>query len=150
MNIRDYAALVREIAQLDTRITELEEEIADMTPRARQVSDTVTRGRKGKKILGTVKIEGVGDYQKINRKKEELRRRMETWHGLKIRAESEVEEIEKMVAAIEDTDTRRIIGFYVLDGYPNWEEVATQMGEGWTAEACRKRYSRYIRQRGKE
>ena len=146
MNLREYTALIREIKQLDLRIATLEDELADMGPVPDEVSDVVTRGKKGKKSLGKVKVKGIQDYTRINAKRAELRERIQRWKALQERAEASVGEIERLVSGIEDPDTRRLVGFYVLDGFPNWEQVAEEMGEGWTAEACRKRYSRYTKE----
>lgn len=145
MNLRDYVALIREIEQLDQRIAKLQSELDHMTPRTKPISDTVTKGKKGKKPLGVVKIEGDQDYREINRKRAELFSRIQLWQTLKAEAEAEVADVEKIIAQIEDPDTRRMVGYYCLDGKPNWDEVAAEMGEGWTAGACRIRVHRLLK-----
>lgn len=145
MNLRDYVALIREIEQLDQRIAKLQSELDHMTPRTKPISDTVTKGKKGKKPLGVVKIEGDQDYREINRKRAELFSRIQLWETLKAEAQEEVAVIEGIISEIEDPDTRRMMGYYCLDGYANWDEVAMMMGEGWTAVACRVRYHRFLK-----
>ena len=140
--LRHYVSLIREIEQLDRRIISLQAELDSMKPQTSYVSDTVTRGKKGKKPLGVVKIEGGQSYEKINRKKAELAGRIALWKALKEEAQADVAEISKIISEIEDPDTRRMIGYYCLDGHPNWDEVAAMMGEGWTGGACKMRYSR--------
>lgn len=144
--LRHYVSLIREIEQLDRRIISLQAELDSMTPQTSYVSDTVTRGKKGKKPLGVVKIEGEQSYEKINRKKAELAGRIALWKALKEEAQADVAEISKIISEIEDPDTRRMIGYYCLDGHPNWDEVAAMMGEGWTAVACRVRYHRLMKE----
>lgn len=144
--LRHYVALTREIRQLDARIHALQEELDGMSPRSDPVADTVTRGKKGKKPLGVVKIEGSESYEAINRKRTELAVRLTLWRALKEEAEADVGEISKIISEIEDPDTRRIIGYYCLDGYSNWEAVAAEMGPGWSAGACRTRYYRYVKE----
>ena len=144
--LRHYVALTREIRQLDARIHALQEELDGMSPRSDPVADTVTRGKKGKKPLGVVKIEGEQSYEKINRKKAELAGRIALWKALKEEAQADVAEISKIISEIEDPDTRRMIGYYCLDGHPNWDEVAAMMGEGWTGAACKMRYHRLMKE----
>lgn len=144
--LRHYVSLIREIEQLDRRIISLQAELDSMTPQTSYVSDTVTRGRKGKKPLGVVKIEGEQSYEKINRKKAELAGRIALWKALKEEAQADVAEISKIISEIEDPDTRRMIGYYCLDGHPNWDEVAAMMGEGWTGGACKMRYHRLMKE----
>lgn len=145
MTLKDYTALLQEIKQLDGRIESLRTRIDEMTPRTAPVSDTVTRGKRGKKPLGVVRIEGMQDYSRINKKMQILQNRIAALADLRKRSEQEAAEIEKVILGIEDVDTRRLIGFYCLDGCRTWDEVAERMGAGWTAEACRKRYSRFVR-----
>ena len=121
--LRHYVSMIREIKQLDLRIATLEDELADMGPVPDEVSDVVTRGKKGKKSLGKVKVKGIQDYTRINAKRAELRERIQRWKALQERAEASVGEIERLVSGIEDPDTRRLVGFYVLDGFPNWEQT---------------------------
>lgn len=143
--LRRYISLVREIEQLDQRIMSLQADLDAMTPGTVYAADTVTRGKKGKKPLGVVKIEGNQNYEKINRKKAELAGRIALWKALKEEAQADVAEAEKLISEIEDPDTRRIVGYYCLDGRPNWDEVAAMMGEGWTAGACRIRVHRLLK-----
>lgn len=143
--LRHYISMIREIEQLDRRICALQAELDSMSPGSMDVADTVTKGKKGKKPLGVVKIEGGQSYEKINRKKAELAGRIALWKALKAEAEAEVADVEKIIAQIEDPDTRRMVGYYCLDGKPNWDEVAAEMGEGWTAGACRIRVHRLLK-----
>lgn len=142
--IRDYVALRKECDENMKRIERLRDEIDNMTPNTQAISDTVTKGKKGKRSLGTVKIESEQDYRNINRRKSELYRRLAKWHVQTGAIADEIAEIESMIAEVRDPDTRRLLCFACLDG-KNWREVSEAMGEGWSEEACRQRYSRFIR-----
>lgn len=144
--LRHYVSMIREIEQLDRRICALQAELDSMSPGSMDVADTVTKGKKGKKPLGVVKIEGSQSYEKINRKKAELAGRIALWKALKEEAQEDVAKISKIISEIEDPDTRRMIGYYCLDGHPNWDEVAAMMGEGWTGGACKMRYHRLMKE----
>lgn len=56
------------------------------------------------------------------------------------------DDIETYVQAIEDSETRRIISFRYIDGM-TWEEVARNMGDGWTSDACRIKHQRFLDKR---
>ena len=136
--------MIAEMGAEDKRIMELEKEIDSLNPKKREVSDVVTKGRRGKKPLGTCKIHGFEDYQDLNRKMALLKKR-------KAQKELHVSELELMVIdveayiySLEDSEIRNILLNFCIDR-KSWKEVAEAMGEGYTAEACKKTYSRFMR-----
>ena len=64
------------------------------------------------------------------------------------RLKSQKQEIEDFVASIADDRVRRIVDIYFLSpAYgekPTWEDVAKQMDDGSTGDACRKKFERYM------
>lgn len=142
--IRQYNSLINEIEAEGKRIDDLEKEIKLLNPKRREVSDIVTKGKRGKKPLGTYKIQGFEDYQELNRKTSLLKKR-------KAQKELHIAELEMMVINVEayiynlnDSEIRNILLYYCIDR-KSWKEVAELMGEGYTAEACKKNYSRFLR-----
>lgn len=55
-----------------------------------------------------------------------------------------VADAEEYIYSIDDSELRRITEFYCIDR-KNWDEVAEAMGEGYTAEACKQKFSRFMR-----
>lgn len=143
--LREFTSLRRECDENWKRILELRRQIERMSPKDRHISDTVSRGKKGKKALGVVKVESDYDYTSINQKRAVLYRRMAKWHEQTALIANQIAEIEEIISSVEDVDTRRILAWYCIDGLPTWKDVAKRMGEGWTDEMCRQRYSRFVR-----
>lgn len=52
-------------------------------------------------------------------------------------------DIEDYVQSIDDSETRRILYFRYIDGM-TWGEVAENMGDGWTGDACRIKHQRFL------
>lgn len=143
--LREFTSLRRECDENWKRILELRRQIDRMSPRERYISDTVSKGKKGKKPLGVVKIESDQDYSVINAKRAVLYRRMARWHAQTAQIADQIADIEELISHVEDVDTRRILAWYCIDGLPTWKDVADRMGEGWTEDACRKRYARFVK-----
>ena len=141
----NYVSILREIAENDRRLEEMRRRIDKMRPAAGHVADTVSRGKRGKKNLGTVRIEGADDYRMINKEKARLRRRIERKHRLLAKLNAQAASAEEYIDGLPDSELRRILTFKCIDGKRTWKEVAEAMGEGYTDEACRKIYSRFLK-----
>lgn len=144
--IKQLANLRKEIASEEKRINEMQVEIERLRPKIREVTDIVTKGKRGKKSLGICKIHGFEDYKKINKKRVKIRER-------KAKKELHISQLEEMVILAEeliytqkDSELRNIMLLYCVD-QKSWDEVAISMGEGYTAEACKQKFSRFLRQK---
>ena len=65
---KNYINLLKEIEENDRRINQLQRQINDMKPKAREVTDIVSCGKRGKKPIATKKIHGFYDHSAINKK----------------------------------------------------------------------------------
>ena len=142
--LNQYISLKREIADEQRRIDQMERQIRSMIPKDRQVIDMVSKGKRGKKSLGNIKISGIGDQTAMNRKRAALRSRKAKQELRLSRLETMVCDIEDFINQIEDSETRRIMRLFVIQGY-TWKETAVLMGNGYTEEACKQIYSRFVR-----
>lgn len=142
--LKQYTSLLNEIKDESDRIRELETEIATMLPEDKEVVDVVTRGRRGKKSLGTCVVRGENDHTRINRKRAQLRNRKAKKELHLSQLETMVIDAEEYIYGLEESELRRILIFFCIDR-KSWEEVAEAMGEGYTAEACKQKYSRFMR-----
>ena len=143
--LADYVSILREIEENERRIGELQRRIDQMGPGTDAVSDTVSRGKRGKKNLGTVRVEGMADYRAINRKRTQLYRRKARKHKLLAKLNAQVADAEEYIDSLPDSELRRLLTFRCIDGMRSWADVAAAMGEGYTGDMCRMQFNRFIR-----
>lgn len=141
-----YNSLLQEIKQDILKVEKLQDEIALMSPDKEEVTDVVTTGKRGKKPISTKKIHGFESHSKINRKRAQLRKRI----GLKnlhiARMEEQIGEVEEYIDSLQDSEMRRILKYRCIDNM-DWQSVAEKMGAGYTAESCKQRFSRFLREK---
>lgn len=142
--LRQYYSLRREIKEEEIRISKLERDILNTAPRHVEITDVVTTGKRGKKPLGNIKISGFGDQTAINRKRSMLREHKARKELKLARLEASVCDVEDFIDSIPDSETRRIMRFFYLDGL-TWAETAAAMGDGYSADACRMKVKRILR-----
>ena len=109
--------------------------------------DTVSRGKKGKKPLGTVRISGfpVPEYQGIV---EQLKRRNRLLKAEKLKLAKLACEAERFIASISDIEMRNILSLHYIEGM-GWAQVAYNMDvlygtKKYSAESCRKKHDRFM------
>ena len=140
--LEQYTDMQEEHKDLLRRIRRLDDQIAKMEESGYTVADSVACGKKGKKAIKTVKVEGFPhpDYER----KRALLRRYKA--KLKLFEEDLLEkqiEVEEYIQSIEDSRIRRIMRYRYLDNL-TWQQVANRMGKHFTAESCRKMHDRYL------
>lgn len=122
--LEQYTAMKEEERDLLRRIQSLDARILNMETSA-IVSDTVTRGRKGRQPLGVVKVEGFPsrDYTK---RKRTLRR----YKQLLVEKDDELLEmqlqVEEYIQSIQDTYIRQIARFRFIDNL-TWNQIGKAM-----------------------
>lgn len=146
--LTQYADAVARVKYLRKEISKLEDKIYKLeTTDYGLVSDVVTKGKKGGKPLGTVKITGfrVEEYRRTAENLEErkllLKHREEELLGLMNQAEEFIEEIE-------DIELRNICSLYYIEDM-TWTLVALNMneiykGRNYTSDSCRMKHDRYF------
>ncbi len=146
--LQEYSDALARVKLIRKSIESLAEKIKQITTGDFYVSDSVTRGKKGKKSLGTVTIKGI-PYPEYFRKKETLRKR---WIHLE-KEEMELLELTSMVEEyifqIQDIEIRNIMSLYYIDDL-NWLQVAHRMNEmyekkrTYTESSCRRKHDRFL------
>ena len=140
---------MKEIEENDRRINQLQRQINDMKPKAREVTDIVSCGKRGKKPIATKKIHGFYDHSAINKKIANMRRRISIKHLQVAALEERIADVEEYIAGMKDDEIRRLLTLYCADGdgghLKTWDQVAEEMGPGYTAESCRQMFSREMR-----
>ena len=140
--LEQYTDMQEEHKDILRRIRRIEDQIAKMEESGYTVADSVACGKKGKKAIKTVKVEGFPhpDYER----KRALLRRYKA--KLKLFEEELLEkqiEVEEYIQSIEDSRIRRIMRYRYLDNL-TWQQVAHRMGKHHTAEGCRSAHDRFL------
>lgn len=146
--LTQYADAAARVKYLRKEISKLEDKIFKLeTTDLGIASDVVTKGKRGGRPLGTVKITGfrINEYRKTAEKLEErkllLKHREDGLLELMNQAEGFIE-------GIEDIELRNIFTFYYIENM-SWTQVAHAMNElydrkNFTPDSCRKKNDRYF------
>lgn len=138
--LEQYVDLRAEERDLVERIHKTESQLKKLE-QGGMVADSVTRGKRGKKSLGTVKIQGfpTPEYDRLRslllRRKAQLQRTDAKLLEL-------LNQVEDYINGIDDSRMRRILRYRYIDGLM-WYQVAQRMGKNHTADSCRKAAERF-------
>ena len=142
-----YVEMKEEIKDLRRRIHENERELAKLENMI--VTDSVTRGKRGKKPLGTVKITG-RPTTAINTKRNSLKKRNKKLIALEEELLELTNQAEEYIETIPKSELRIMFRFYFLDGM-SYPKAADQMNQRfpkrrikYTDENIKKRIQRYF------
>lgn len=142
-----YVEMKEEIKDLRRRIHENERELAKLENMI--VTDSVTRGKRGKKPLGTVKITG-RPTAAIALKQKLLKKRNDRLTALEAELLELTNQAEEYIETIPKSELRIMFRFYFLDGM-SYLKVAKQMNRmfpkreiKYTDENVKKRIQRYF------
>ena len=140
--LEQYVDLQTEERDLLRRIQSVSDQIRNMETEGYMVADSVTCGRKGKKPLGTKKIQGFPypDYISKRAKLRTYKMQLELADQKMLELLSEVE---LWIQEIPDSRIRKIIRYRFIDGC-SWTKVAYRMGGGHTADGCRMAVERFL------
>jgi hypothetical protein len=124
--------LIRRIQSIDARLLNMETSMI--------VSDTVTRGKKGKQSLGTIRIEGFPsrDYQ---RRKRTLRKYKQLLADKDDELLDLQVKVEKYIETIDDSYIRQIIRCKYIDGM-TWNQIAKNIHT--TPDSARMALTRFL------
>lgn len=129
------------IGKLDGRIAKLEHTDYGF------VGDTVTKGKRGRKPLGTAKVTGfpVPEYEET---KYQLKLRKEILHRQEEGLLHLTNEVEEYIASVSDIEMQNILTLYYIEDM-TWVQVAHRMNElyekkAYTESSCRQKHDRFI------
>lgn len=138
--LEQYTSIVEEIADLErrnkhdrTEIKRLEKQIA---------RDTVT-GSRGDLTIGPIPVEGIAEGI-ADKKRERIEERIKKQQRFKNKLVKMKKEIEEYIQGIEDSEIRRIARFRYMDDL-KWQQVAEQMGPGYSKDCCRVKMDRILK-----
>ena len=143
-----YSDALARVKLIRKSIDDLNRKIRQISTGEYRVADSVTRGKKGKKPLGTVVITGIPcpEYSRKKNllKKRELRLQIEEQELLELASQ-----VEEYIAGIEDVEIRNILSLYYVDDL-NWIQVAHRMNgmyggkRKYTDSSCRQKHDRFL------
>ena len=142
-----YVEMKEEIKDLRRRIHENERELAKLENMI--VTDSVTRGKRGKKPLGTVKITG-RPTAAIALKQKLLKKRNDRLTALEAELLELTNQAEEYIETIPKSALRIIFRLYYIDDL-TWYQVALKMNQKfpkrrikYTEDNCRMRHNRFL------
>lgn len=143
----EYADMKEEIKDLRRRIEEDRRELRKLNDMV--VGDTVTMGKKGKKPLGTVKVEGQ-PIRTISRKRKAWERKIAQMEEMEADLLEKQNEVEEYIQQIKKSEIRIMFRLYYLDDLP-WYKVAIRMNQmfpnrriKYTEDNCKQKHKRYF------
>ena len=146
-----YVEMKEEIKDLRRRIHENERELAKLENMI--VTDSVTRGKRGKKPLGTVKITG-RPTAAIALKQKLLKKRNDRLTALEAELLELTNQAEEYIETIPKSELRIIFRLYYIDDL-TWYQVALKMNQKfpkrrikYTEDNCRMRHNRFLEKVG--
>ncbi len=142
--LAQYCDLQEEIKDLRKRIDNLETQISRIEEDG-YVTDIVTRGRKGKKPLGTVIVRGF-PHAEYSRKKTRLYLNKAQLENAELEYLDITNAVEEYIQSIPDSRVRRILRHRFIDNM-TWYQVAMRMGGKTTDESARKEFERFMDQK---
>lgn len=143
----EYADMKEEIKDLRRRIAKNEEELNKLNNTS--VMDSVACGKKGKKPLRTVKIQGL-PVMAISRKQALLKERNAKLERLEFELLELTNQVEEYIETIPKSELRMMFRLYFMDDL-TYSKVADRMNEvftkrkiAYTDENVKKRIQRYF------
>jgi len=134
--------LRRTIGKLENKLVRLESTDYGL------VSDTVSKGKRGKKPLGTVKITGF-DVPKYQKTREQLKLRKEILKYQETNLLQLTNQIEEFIADIQDIELQNILTLHYIEDM-TWVQVAHRMNalydrKKYTTDSCRIKHDRFLK-----
>lgn len=134
-----YVDLKKELEEVSDRVTNLKKQIEKLEKDG-VVADKVKGGLGGIQHY-TIKGIPIPEYKK---KKVLLNARLDRQNELLLKCECLINEVEKFISGIPDSQTRRIFMLRYVDGL-SWNKVADKIGGGNTDDGVRKTAERYLK-----
>ena len=145
--LTEYADMKEEIKDLRRRIAEDQKKIDQL--KRTVVSDSVSCGKKGKKPIRTVKIQGF-PQREINRRIMLMERRQVKLQMLETDLIEKQLQVEEYIQTIQKSELRTMFRLYYIDNL-TWYQVALRMNQifpkrriKYTEDNCRKRHDRFL------
>lgn len=143
--LTEYSDIKAEIKDLENRIKRLQGEVIQLEKTI--VVDSVACGKKGKKPIRTVKIQGT-PKSCIERKEQLIERNIRKLERTREQLEAQLESVEAFINQIDKSELRVMFRLYYIDGM-TWIQVAHRMNcifpqKKYTEDNCRMKHKRFL------
>lgn len=145
--LMEYADMKVEVKDLRRRIEKDRSQLWKLENSI--VTDSVSRGKKGKKSLGSVKITGKPDGL-IERKRQQLKRKIALQEQLEVELLEKQTQAEEFIQTVEKSEMRTMLRFYFIDDL-TYAQTAERMNAlypkrriRYTDENVKKRIQRFF------
>ncbi len=143
-----YSDALARVKYLRKSIRDLEAKLERMEEPGYYVTDTVTKGRKGKKSLGNVTVSGF-PRQSYNHTRHMLAIRKKQMEKEEQKLLELTNEAEEYISSIGNIEIRNILSLYYIEDL-NWVQVAHRMnemygGKEYTESSCRQKHERFLK-----
>ena len=139
--LTQYADIKRESYDLQERIDRAQYELDKMTDEDGAPEMTSDIVQSGDIVTGRTRIYGISDL--YVRRQSALRNLKAQYELKQVELLYQQSEAERFIETIPDSRTQSIVRMRVIDRR-SWQEIATRMGGGNTADGVRKVFDRYI------
>ena len=136
--LNQYTDLRQEVNEVRGRIAKTEKQIAEIEEDG-PVVDKVMGGEGG---WQSFRIEGF-PHPEYDKKKTLLNARKAILTNLEMEIAQTINQVEKFISTVEDSQMRRIIAFRFIDG-KTWSEVARAMGGGNNEDNIKQAFHRFM------
>lgn len=143
----EYADMKEEIKDLRRRIEKDRRELEKLNKMI--VSDSVACGKRGKKPLRTVKVQG-RPTRSMERKTKALSKKLALLEELEVDLLEKQTQVEEYIQTIQKSELRIMFRFYYIDDM-TWYQVARQMNNcfpkrrvKYTEDNCKQRNKRFF------
>lgn len=130
----------KEILDLERAITLVEKRIEIL--KRDEVTDTVI-GSKDDLTIGPIRVHG-HPQKEYGKKLRELQRKKIQLNNKKAELLHLENTAEEYIQTLPDSHIRRLIRYRCIENL-SWQQVAVRMGIKYSAEACRKKFERFLR-----
>lgn len=143
-----YSDAKARIKYLRQTIEKLEAKVEKLESKDNLVGDTVSKGKRGKKPLGTVKVTGIA-VPELNKTIQALRVRRALLKNQEEELLQLTNDVEEFIAGIKNIEMQNILTLYYIENL-SWQQVAVNMCElrtnkTYTADSCRVKHERFLK-----
>lgn len=136
--LKQVPNIKKEICDLEKEIKSVQKQIDEL--RQERVYDTVVGSREDLSI-GPIRVRGhPKGYEKRIDELQKKKTLMDNKRLDLIRVENEAEEY---IQSIQDSGMRRIMRYRYISGF-TWQQVAREMGPGYSSDGCRVAHNRFM------
>ena len=146
--LQQYSDALARVKYIRQSIEKLTKKLDEMGSNGYCVADSVTKGKKGKKPLGTAVVTGF-PYPEYSRAKMALTAKKAALQQEELELLELSSCVEEYICSIQDIEARNILSLYYIENL-NWVQVAQYMNglygrrKRYTENSCRRKHDRFL------